>query len=382
MSPEPLAITSSQSSYSTTLEFFTANCNLRCVYCGIQTDKTDFPDYPRQQMAPEIIDHIKQLFAQDRPKTINLCGNGETTMLENWTAICEPFLSLTDHPSIISNLAKVLNWEEVSFLAKFGTLSTSIDTADAELLREIRKPAQLCNIVLNLGLVKAAAFIQGKKPPVININCTVTTKNYRELTKLVALVSALGINHIQFSNVFETPNAIAQGVRSIATLAPLELAEARNELEKAKALAKRQGVNVGVNSQFEAIFIGTNVSQEKHRDQSTVQCLQPWDNFMVNADGHVSCCCRHMGASDKKITSYNSIREVLNNENAVRLREALLSGRCPERCRSCELGSSVDLSTFRRRIKTRDITNKHRELAAVVKRIPFARSAWRAFKQI
>jgi wyosine [tRNA(Phe)-imidazoG37] synthetase (radical SAM superfamily) len=181
MPKDTAAIIAPQTPYDAILELFTANCNLRCLYCGIQTDKEDLPDYPRQQMPREVIDYSRQLFARDRPRSINLCGNGETTMLEDWTTICEPFLSF-DNVAIISNLAKVLSWEEASFLSRFNYLMTSIDTADAELLREIRRPAELRDIVMNINLVRTAAVVRGHRPPIIAINCEVTTKNYRELS--------------------------------------------------------------------------------------------------------------------------------------------------------------------------------------------------------
>ena len=255
MSKDTAAVAGLLTPYCTTLELFTANCNLRCVYCPIQSDKADFPDYPRQRMAPEVIDHVRLLFARDRPQSINLCGNGETTMLEDWTTICEPFLSF-DNVGIISNLAKVLSWEEATFLARFGTISTSIDTADAELLREIRKPVELRNIVYNINLVRTAAVVQGYPPPLIEVNCTVTTKSCQDPTRLVALASTIGIRRITFSSVFETATAIAHGVRSIETLDSIALSEAATEFQRAGALAAKSGITVAVSSPRLAALLG------------------------------------------------------------------------------------------------------------------------------
>jgi hypothetical protein len=333
-------------------------------------------------MAPEVVDHILQLFARDRPSSINLCGNGETTMLEGWTGICEPFL-VFDNVVIISNLAKVLNWDEVSFLARFDGITTSIDTVDAELFTELRKPAQLRNILLNLNLVRTAAVVHGHPPPSFSISCTVTTKSYWDLTRLVALASTLGIGSVTFSDVFETATAIAHGVRSVATLDSVALTEAATEFQRARTLGEKIGVAVVVSSLRLAALLEGGGATNKAPTQpspSTVLCLAPWNGFYVNADGRASYCCRHMGATDRDVTSFGSIREILNDTNAVQLREALLSERCPERCRSCELAQPTDPRHLRRAIHMHKI---HRiRLRAIARRLPFARTTWRAFRRI
>lgn len=373
-----------QSPYGATLELLTGKCNLRCIYCVIQTDKYDFPDYPRLQMAPEIIEHVKLLFSRDRPTSINLCGNGETTMLEDWTTICEPFLSLADKVDTISNLAKTLSREELSFLARLGGITTSIDTADAKLLMEIRKPVQLRNIVLNLNLVRAEAALQGHPPPSFNINCTVTTKNYRELTRLIALASSLGIGHVTFSDVFETVTAITHGVRSISTISPDALTGAKTEFQQASALAAKVGITIGISShQLSTLFTDGGTTTMKgglaSRDQTTVLCLQPWRKLFVNADGHASFCCRHMGSTECDITSFSSVRDILNNANAVQLRDALLSGHCPERCRSCEHGQPATPDQLKKTIQMFQMNQT--KFAAIVRRLPLMQTIWRVLRK-
>ncbi|MGZ7188318.1 MAG: hypothetical protein ACXVIR_10810 [Halobacteriota archaeon] len=103
-------------------------------------------------------------------------------MLEDWTMICEPFLSF-DHAGIISNLAKVLSGGAL-FLARVGSSMTSIDTADAEFLREILRPVQLRNIVVNLNLVRTAVVVLGHPPPSTANNCTATANNYPDPTRV------------------------------------------------------------------------------------------------------------------------------------------------------------------------------------------------------
>jgi molybdenum cofactor biosynthesis enzyme MoaA len=380
-----LASLSPQAPYQVVIEFFTDDCNLRCVYCAMHTDKTDFPEYPRNRISSEVVQHLGRLLAEDRPESINLSGNGETTLLEGWTEICEPFLSF-NHVGIISNLAKILTQKEAATLARLASITTSIDTADAKLLREIRKPVQLRNIVLNLCLVRSAAVTRGHLPPAININCTLTTKTYRDLVQLVALAAALGVREIAFSDLFETPTSVAHGVRSVATLQPSALAQAATEVRQARALAARNQVTMTINPQLEALLglAGASKPVASPGQMLTVQCLQPWDGFWVNADGRVSYCCRHMGTTDEDIRSFASVREVLNHRNALQLREALLSGSCPARCRSCELGLPTEPIHFWKIIRARERSQKIRrsQVMTFARKVPFVRPLWKTFKRV
>lgn len=378
------SVISPQSPYHAVVELFTADCNLRCVYCPIHTDKTGLPDYPRQRMAPEVIEHTRQLFAIDRPEFINLCGNGETTIMEGWTRICEAFLPF-GNVGIISNLAKILSRDEASLIARLGSIATSIDTADAELLKEIRKPVQLRNIVFNLSLVQSAALALGHPPPAMSVNCTVTTRTYQDLVQLVALSSALRVGAIALSDVFETPTSVAHGVRSLTNLNPSEVAQAATVIRQARATAAKSRITMTMNPRLETL-LGFNAAAHKDtaiRPMPTVLCLQPWSGFWVNADGRISYCCRHMGTTDEDIRAFRSVREILNHVNALRLREALLSGPCPTRCHSCELGLPAEPKTLRRAIRDRKWSQRIRcsQFGRIVRHVPFVHPLWNAFKR-
>jgi MoaA/NifB/PqqE/SkfB family radical SAM enzyme len=328
---------------------------------------------------------MARLLTQDPPESINLAGNGETTLLEGWTEICEPFLSF-HNVGIISNLAKVLSREEASVLARLATIATSIDTADAKLLREIRKPVQLRNIVLNLCLVRSAALAQGYRPPAIHINCTLTTKTYQGLVELVALAAGLGAAEVVFSDLYETPTSVVTGVRSLATLAPSALAKAAAELRQARAIALKRRVRITINPRLAAL-LGLDGTSKPHATKGSmpaVLCLQPWDGFWVNADGRVSYCCRHMGTTDEDIRSFSSVREVLNHRTALQLREALVTGSAPARCRSCELGLPTIPALFKKILQARQRSQRIRRspLAAVAQKVPLARPLWRALRRV
>lgn len=378
-----LALVSPQRGYNAIIEFNTAACNLRCGYCPIITDKTDFPDYPRQYMAKEFIEHIKILFARNHPESINVGGNGETTIVKNWMAICEPFLSFSN-VGIISNLAKELSPGEVSFLNRFSKIITSIDTANAELLEYIRNPLQLKTILNNLKLVRSAKLPQGHRPPVIIVNCTVTTKNYHDLEKLIILASTLGVNAVSFQDIFETRTSIKQGLRSISSLEPMAKLDAANEIKKASTLALKFHIIISISPRLKLILGLDGATEIKAPlvEKSTVICYQPWDGFSINADGHISYCSRHMGTTDENIRTFSSVYEIINHKNAIQLREALLYGDCPQRCRSCEMGLPTTHIDFQRLIRISRLSKRfrHNRLVVLAKKIPLLRFIWNKFK--
>lgn len=331
---------SAQASYNATLELFTEDCNLRCRYCPIQTDKSDMPEYPRRTMEADVRDHVAQLFSKRKPNFVDLCGNGETTILDNWIEICKPFFDCAESVGIISNLAKVFSKDEIAFLATFDHLRTSIDTADADLLKEIRYPVQLRNIALALVAIRASALAQGFSPPGFSINCTVTTKTYDDLVGLVALASSLHIDLIQLASLFETPTSVERGIRSIASLPSSGQDDVMKEVERARKFGASVGVTV------DSTFVERRMSMAEHAgdgeadgsEPTTVFCTQPWNGFWVNADGYASFCCRNMGKTDRPVTAYSSVDEIMNHEAAVSLRKQLLLGPAPERCQTCDLG--------------------------------------------
>ena len=357
------ALISAQSSYNATLELFTEDCNLRCRYCPIQTDKSDMPEYPRRTMDAEVRDHIAQLFSKRKPQFVDLCGNGETTILDNWIEICKPFFDCAESVGIISNLAKVFSKEEIAFLATFSHVRTSIDTADADLLKEIRYPVQLRNIALALVATRAAAQAQGLSPPGFSINCTVTNKTYGDLTGLVALASALHIDLIQLASLFETPTSVERGIRSVASLPAAE----QDEVMKAVERARTFGASVGV--AVDSTFVERRMKLDADADAgaaegpeaTTVFCTQPWNGFWVNADGYASFCCRNMGKTAQPVTAYDSVDAIMNDTAALDLRKQLLLGPAPERCRTCDLGRP---STSREFIAALDAQSRPAEGAA------------------
>jgi hypothetical protein len=203
------------------------------------------------------------------------------------------------------------------------------------------------------------------------------------------MASALDVATVQFSDVFETATAIMHGVRSITMADSVTKKEAAAEFRRAKALATARGVTISVSSaRLEGLLMnsGDADADAPAANLSTVLCLQPWSGFTVNADGHASYCCRHIVTTDSDITCYDSVREILNDVNAVQLREALLSGCPPERCSSCEMGQPSDpsrlRSALRSHLRTRALRARRSQLEAITRRSPLARAPWRTLRRI
>lgn len=131
---------------------------------------------------------------------------------------------------------------------------------------------------MNINLVRTAAVVRGHRPPIIAINCEVTTRNYREFTRLIAMASALDVATVQFSDVFETATAIMHGVRPITMADSVTKKKAAAEFQRAKALATARGVTISVSSaRLEGLLMnsGDADADAPAANLSTVLCLQP-----------------------------------------------------------------------------------------------------------
>lgn len=370
--------------YHVYLELNTSNCNLKCIYCAIQTDKTELPSYPRQQMNEDICSHILPMLRKEQPSVINVCGNGETTILKNWTKVCEPFMDIAA-VHIISNLAKELSWDEALFLARCSLLETSFDTVDSKLLNKIRKPVRLSMIIYNLNLVRTAAIAQGTNPKFV-LNCALTNQTVKNLDRLILTCVAMGINSISFNDLFEVPTAIENNLLSLTHLKGKDFQDAIREIERAQETAEKHGIELKINRKIKELI---NNSTSEYQKNNTICCLQPWDNVFVHADGTASFCCRNMGCTEKSVLEFESIAEIRNHPNAVQLRKQLLDGDPPEQCIKCELGTPMQLSQFREQIKSFVHPSRNfifrliKQIPFIqqIKHIPFVRKIWIIYKR-
>lgn len=218
----------------------TRKCNLRCVYCAVSQ-----PGYTANEMAKTTFDEIVALVsAQPRELEIVLNGHGETTFHQDWLHLGKAIVELGCRPSIITNLARPLNDEEASCLAGFRTICISLDTVDAELLRNLRRRVKLSNILDNIHKIRAAAQAKQQHPPAITASCGVYDANYMHLGELAKFCIKEGISGVTFWPLVKYDDVQGvQNVYPISSLATEQIAEAIQHLEEAIRLLENKGIS-------------------------------------------------------------------------------------------------------------------------------------------
>src|SRR5262249_5309812 len=134
----------------------TTRCNLRCVYCAVSQSTYQGEDIPLE-IAKDAVELIGRLTQTKKPVSVHINGHGETTFMNGWVDICRGLLDFELPLFITTNLAKDLSGAELDVMARMNTIMVSMDTADADLLRRMRRKVSLTQIVENIRRIRVTA---------------------------------------------------------------------------------------------------------------------------------------------------------------------------------------------------------------------------------
>lgn len=222
-------------------------CNLRCVYCAVSQ-----PGYAGVEMAPETLEAIVRALSFESNIThIAVNGHGETTYHPGWREFCERLLAQRLPLSIITNFARRYADEELDVLSRFSVVQISIDSADPDLLGEIRRRVDLGTITLNLARLRATALARQRPLPTLAFSCGLYDRNVLGLERLAWLAVACGVRLVTFWNLVKYPDV--PGSANVSPLAALEstaLVRALDAVDRAIDILTRHGIEVDVAGSF------------------------------------------------------------------------------------------------------------------------------------
>lgn len=349
----------------------TSRCNLRCAYCSVP----HAPGYGAADMSQEQRDAVLRL-AAGRTVDFSLSGRGELTYIDGWQDIVEDFAREEGHTRhVVTNLSKPLSFDDALVLSRFDFLTFSIDTADAETLKRIRKSVDLRTVLANITLLRAAALEQGRSGLRFNIIGVINETTLFGVKRLVALAIALGASDLILQDLVMDYSDRTPGlpVRHISTLPRARLREGAVELMMAQDLAQAHGLGfsvhagiaeacneamygVGAPSRFAAIDMETRQLGSYRRNAvptepgETRMCTMPWTMLLLAADGGVEACCGAYGQV-ASWTGAASLDEIANAPGIRRMRQQLLEGDLPEACRVCGSAPRGSVTDFRAAVR-------------------------------
>jgi pyruvate-formate lyase-activating enzyme len=244
----------------------TTNCNLRCTYCAVS-----LPSYVGEDFDFGRVEQLADEMARAHVSNVQISGHGETTIIPHWESYCRAFQDRGIAVCITSNFSKVFTEPEVDALARMNEIIVSIDTADRELLRQIRRKVDLRTILYNMQLVRLRSRALHSRGPRFNWQCTLSDRvvsGLMEWTELGLLNSVsiftLGnlIEHKELNAVLTRDNVPL--ARHVAKLEREPLLAACKSISAAVARARSAGAMVMVQS---GIIEGINESLSRYGEK-------------------------------------------------------------------------------------------------------------------
>lgn len=232
----------------------TTRCNLRCVYCAVSR-----PGYVGQDMGADVLDKalwaVWQLAAHNPLHGVGVNGHGETTSLEGWAETCRAIAARGLPIGIYTNLAKVFSADELDVLGSMDGIVVSIDTADHELLRRLRRRVDLERIMENIRLIRAAASASGRRAPVFEFSCGLFDKNTLHIERYAELAIELEIRKVHFWTLaaLDYENwgiSESEQVRPLSSLSDDDLRPRLVAVRSARRMLDDAGIEVMIDANF------------------------------------------------------------------------------------------------------------------------------------
>ncbi len=141
---------------------------------------------------------ILRIAREHKLRAVHVNGHGETTFVPGWVDLCKPLLDAKLPLMIITNLAKVFSTEELEALGQMNSIAVSVDTADRDLLRRIRRKVDLNRIVENINAIREAAARLHQESPHFLLSCGLYDQNSLVIEDLARFAVSLGIASVGF----------------------------------------------------------------------------------------------------------------------------------------------------------------------------------------
>ena len=335
----------------------TTRCNLRCVYCAVSQSTYQGSDMTAD-VAHQATAAILRIAREHKLRAVHVNGHGETTFVPGWVNVCKPLLDAKLPLMIITNLAKVLSTEELEALGQMNSIAVSLDTADPDLLRRIRRKVDLNRIVENINAIRAAAARLHQESPHFLFSCGLYDQNSLVIEDLARFAVSLGISSVGFWNLTKwdyesfpyqfTDVSERDRVYALDDLSDDDLRPRVEAIQRAITILRENRIGVQINGDF------VNILKDRLNDKSrattadahlfelekgmTRDCIDPWTYVEVDANGDVKPCCARGGIGNIR---QGNLNDILNDEPIRRLRMDLLGGTPDPECARCRLRAPI-----------------------------------------
>lgn len=304
----------------------TSRCNLSCVMCNIHHSSRSGMD-----ISKELLDAIYILSTS--ANVVHSYGLGEPLLHSDIIEIVGRYKLKGVSVSIITN-GMLLN-ENISngFIKNnLDQLVVSIDSADAFLLKKIRRGADLNIIKENIIKLNEYKRLQNKLNPSLAMNVVVQKSNIHELVDIIRLAKELDIHFITFSPI--TTHEHISDIRDEGLSSKIE--GWRELIKESGKEAERLGISINI----ERLLHILNESEPDEVYKDKIPCPEPFNFMGIRANGDVYPCCNWdvnepLGSVSQNCYSVDDILKIWHGKKWQDLRRSIIEYRYPEICQKC-----------------------------------------------
>lgn len=352
-------------SFPTHIQFPTGTrCNLRCKFCTERSGAAA-ANYQYQDLSFEaflgIVAGDQWSRALSSAGTIALYGWGEPLFNKDYRRIADYLLEGFPTLGISISSNGVLfdqSWAEKLVAADSADLNFSVNAASAETFLNMTGSHRFARVVENIARVTRLRREKGGAGPSVTLSFVATTENVRELPAFVRLAAELGVDSVIVQDIMTLNEETAR--MSLANQPQL----ARSMFARAQEQARQSGVRIGfisfethaeqyfpVTSEQQPAQVSPRLPEPMAGEECApspyrlrTDCFDPWERFMIRADGEVFPCCRSQSYPEFTLGNVfqRGFQEIWNGEPYRLMRSTINSPNPPAVCAVCPRKAGLD----------------------------------------
>jgi MoaA/NifB/PqqE/SkfB family radical SAM enzyme len=284
----------------------TNRCNMRCKWCYRENLEIlgKVGDMPLEPL-------MKLLSDCRGVRLLHLFGEGESLMYPGIVDVIRHAAKYVECPSVTTNGTMLRHLGKELAESGLGELSVSIDAADPETFREIRKVG-LRRIVDNMSYFASISNIP------MRINAVMSADNLDSLRNMPELAASIGnVRELHFQGLHESEASKEHGFVKLLVDNP----DVKAFMDEVREKCRRYG--------FE-----TNVDNLEYFLDRPSPCMSPFAGIVyINKDGYLAPCCNYAHRPLANVFELG-LRAALESENARNFRQLMLDEDYPDHCRS------------------------------------------------
>ncbi|MEM5829500.1 MAG: radical SAM protein [Candidatus Aenigmatarchaeota archaeon] len=324
--------------------FLTEACNFKCKFCNYS--KSPIEVIRNEMNDKRILKTINEICEME----VKVCGilGGEPFMRkEILMKIMKKIKNKGIAGSIVTNGSLVKERDVVEIVRmEWDLIRVSIDGLKKthEYLRGVKGSFDKA-----FRLVKSFSRVKRKLKsnfPTVEVNFVLTNRNYKELGKLMQLLSASDVNFVYVLPLIELTEE-----SKLLKINEDEVKEVNMFLQEAKEIGKKFGVFSNLDEVIEKkLYLYSNKMEEiiLDEDKKLPPCFLPWYTININSNGFVTPCAQWPKEGGIKLNE-KSLKEIWYKD-FDRVRNEILK-KLPEWCSRCCVPLVDENKEIRRKLK-------------------------------